>query len=67
MTAKSTTDPATGLRRCSACRQSLPLDAFGRNGRYLRSRCDPCARAVAAAWYREHRAERLERLRAARH
>ena len=66
MAAKTTTDPLTGLRRCSACREWLPLERFGRNGRYLRSRCDPCNRAIAAAWYREHRAERLERLRAAR-
>lgn len=65
-----TQEAPPGHKRCSACKQVLPLDAFGshsgkRDG--LASRCRTCASAASASWRtanaeKDHASRRAQRL-----
>lgn len=54
-------------KQCRDCTKVLPLDMFGKSGKYYRSYCRPCANDRARVYsvkYRDKRNARLRRRRA---
>ncbi|MGK9270474.1 endonuclease VII domain-containing protein [Williamsia muralis] len=49
-------------KTCTRCGQTLPVDRFGKSGKYLRSDCKDCANERTRQYAQENKARRNERL-----